>query len=95
MADAGPIRVRARVTGMVQGVFFRASARDRARQLGLLGWVRNRADGSVELEAEGPAAAVERLLEWCGHGPPAARVSAVDSERLAPHGAEDDFEVRR
>jgi acylphosphatase len=70
-------RVRANVTGRVQGVAFRASTVEEARTLGLTGWVRNLADGSVELEAQGDDARVGELLVWCGHGPPAARVSGV------------------
>jgi len=76
-----------RVRGLVQGVFYRASTCDRARELGLVGWVRNRADGSVELEAEGPAERIEQLVAWCRSGPPGARVSGVDVEWLAEaHG---------
>jgi acylphosphatase len=70
-------RVRAIVTGRVQGVAFRASTVEEARDNGLTGWVRNRADGSVELEAQGEAARVAALLAWCAHGPPAARVTGV------------------
>jgi acylphosphatase len=95
MPDDATKRVRARIAGVVQGVFYRASTRDRARALGVTGWVRNRADGSVELEAQGPIAAVERLLAWCRVGPPGARVTGVEVTPLQPHGAEDDFEVRR
>jgi acylphosphatase len=86
-------RVRAIVTGRVQGVSFRASTAWEAQRLGLRGWVRNRADGSVELEAEGDADRVASLLAWCEKGPPAARVSRVAVEELAPAGG-DDFEVR-
>jgi acylphosphatase len=88
-------RVRAVVRGRVQGVFYRASTAACAAELGLVGWVRNRPDGAVELEAEGPGTQVERLLAWCRVGPPAARVEAVDVEVLEPTGAERRFEVRR
>lgn len=67
-------RAHLRVTGQVQGVFFRANTVQRARQLELRGWVRNAADGSVEAVAEGDRAAIEALLAWCEHGPPRARV---------------------
>ena len=73
-------RVRAIVTGRVQGVAFRASTIGFARGLGLTGWVRNLTDGSVELEAQGDAAVVQQLLAWCEHGPPAARVTGVRVE---------------
>ena len=87
-------RVRAIVTGRVQGVSFRASTAWEARRLGVHGWVRNRADGSVELEAEGDADRVASLLAWCEKGPPAARVSRVAVEELGPTGADFDFDVR-
>lgn len=70
------------VRGRVQGVCFRVSCQDQARRLGLSGWVRNLSDGSVELEAQGQAAALEALRDWCRRGPPAARVAGV--EDLAP-----------
>ena len=73
-------RVRAIVTGRVQGVAYRASTVYEAREHGLTGWVRNLPDGSVELEAQGDAAEVDALLAWCAHGPPAARVTGVNVE---------------
>jgi acylphosphatase len=88
------VRVRARVTGVVQGVWYRGSTRERAGELGLVGWVRNLRDGSVELEAEGEQAVVDQLLAWCKQGPPAARVGGVDVEGLEPAGGESGFEVR-
>jgi acylphosphatase len=87
-------RVRAIVTGRVQGVSFRASTAWEARRLGVHGWVRNRTDGSVELEAEGDADRVAALLAWCEKGPPAARVSRVAVDELAPTGVDYDFDVR-
>ena len=65
------------VTGRVQGVWFRDSMRREAERLGLAGWVRNLPDGNVEAAFEGPAEAVERLTDWCYHGPPGARVTSV------------------
>ncbi|MBN6104145.1 acylphosphatase [Xanthomonas sp. CFBP 8703] len=65
------------VAGRVQGVYFRASTRERALALGLDGHARNLADGSVEVIAAGEAAALEALAEWLRHGPPAARVEQV------------------
>ena len=88
-------RVRATVYGTVQGVFFRASTQREARKLDLVGWVRNRDDGSVELEAQGDARAVDRLLEWCWVGPPDATVRRVTSELVAAREGEGTFEVRR
>ncbi len=86
-------RVRAIVTGRVQGVSFRASTAHEARRLGVVGWVRNRDDGSVELEAEGPDDRVAALLAWCEHGPPAARVDRVAVDERTPTRAERVFEI--
>lgn len=69
------------VSGMVHGVFFRASMREVARQLGVNGWVRNVADGSVEAVVEGDEEAVLRVLEWARHGPPSARVDSIRTEQ--------------
>lgn len=88
-------RVRAVVLGRVQGVSYRAYTEEQATRLGLTGWVRNKADGTVELEAEGPAGQVEALIEWCRGGPPAARVTAVETQWIAPTGGQADFSVRR
>jgi acylphosphatase len=73
-------RVDVRVTGRVQGVFFRASTREEAVRLGIRGTVRNEPDGSVFIQAEGEEAALARFLrflEWVSHGPPDARVDRV------------------
>lgn len=70
-------RVRLRVEGRVQGVFFRASTMEEAIRLGLKGWVRNCPDGSVEAVAEGARKKIDDLVNWCRHGPPGARVENV------------------
>ena len=67
------------VHGRVQGVFFRGATQDEARRLGVKGWVRNRADGSVEAVLEGPPGPVNALLAFLEHGPPAARVDALEA----------------
>lgn len=82
------------VRGRVQGVYFRASTRDRARQLGLAGWVRNCADGSVELIAEGETAKIEQLVTWCHSGPRGAVVSEVRVEWQEPAGECVGFVVK-
>ncbi len=87
------IRWRLRVWGLVQGVFFRASTEERALALGVAGWVRNRDDGSVEIEAEGPKSSVEALASWARRGPPAARVDAVDVEEIPARSDETGFRV--
>ncbi len=76
-----PVRVNLRISGLVQGVFYRASARDEALALGLKGWVRNLLNGDVEAEVEGPEDDVERFIDWCRQGPPGARVEEVEVER--------------
>ena len=86
-------RVHAIVTGRVQGVSYRASTASEARRLGLVGWVRNLRDGSVELEAEGPEDAVAGLLAWCQKGPPAARVANVAAEDRPATGSDTKFSV--
>lgn len=68
--------------GRVQGVFFRASTRERALQLGIAGHAKNRGDGSVEVVAAGSAMALDELDGWLHHGPPAAHVDYVRREAL-------------
>lgn len=80
------VRRRIMVHGRVQGVWFRESARRRAEELGVAGWVRNRPDGGVEAELEGSAEDVDVLVSWFGHGPPQALVDAVAVDVLAPTG---------
>jgi len=84
----GNIAVDVVVTGRVQGVFFRASMRDRAEQLGVSGWVSNEPDGSVRAHLEGPADAVQGLVAWCAEGPPNARVDDVRTTEGALTGAQ-------
>lgn len=87
------VRVRAFVSGRVQGVAFRWSTVAETERLALSGWVRNLDDGRVEFEAEGPEGAVDALLAWAHAGPPAARVASVESSRIALEG-DDGFRVR-
>ncbi len=68
-----------RVHGRVQGVWYRGWTVEQARSLGLSGWVRNRADGTVEALVHGPEDAVAELLRRCHDGPPAARVTRIDT----------------
>ena len=75
-------RLRAIVTGRVQGVGYRASAAHEARRLGVRGWVSNRYDGAVELEAQADGTVLETFLVYLRHGPPGARVKSVDVEWL-------------
>ncbi len=89
-----PEGLHAIVRGHVQGVYFRSTTQETAGRLGLRGWVRNRPDGTVEVEAEGPRAALDELVRFLHHGPPGARVSAVDVERLPYTGQLSEFDVR-
>ena len=86
-------RAEVRITGFVQGVFFRAEARNRARSLGLAGWVRNASDGSVQAVFEGDSEKVESMVEWSRRGPRGARVEDVAVAWGEPQG-EEGFSVR-
>jgi acylphosphatase len=88
-------RVHVLVSGLVQGVYYRATAERVARELGLAGWVRNLPDGRVEAIAEGPEAAIDSFVRWCHEGPPAARVDAVDVTTSPASGEFDGFATRR
>jgi acylphosphatase len=94
--DAGVARRRVRllVSGRVQGVFYRATTAERGRELGLAGFAKNLADGTVEVIAEGSPGAVEALIAFCREGPPLARVEAVLVAELEPTGEGGAFGVR-
>jgi len=77
-------RRRVVIHGRVQGVFFRGSTVDRAREVGVKGWVRNRPDGTVEAVFEGSAAQVEEMVRYCREGPPWARVERVEEFEEVP-----------
>lgn len=87
------VAVRAVVRGRVQEVGFRDATARKARQRGVLGWVRNTDDGSVVIHAEGSPAAVDEFVEFLRQGPPAAQVEEVELERTKPEGHEQ-FAVR-
>ena len=82
------------VSGMVQGVFYRASTRQKAQELGLSGWVRNLADGRVEIVAEGAEASVQKLIQWAHTGPSSSRVNGVNVVEESPTGEFSNFQVR-
>ncbi|MDH4133302.1 MAG: acylphosphatase [Gammaproteobacteria bacterium] len=96
MTEAGGVLhcVHFRIHGQVQGVFYRASAREAAGRLGLTGWVRNCPDGDVELVACGTLAQLEVLEDWLWQGPPAAHVTSV-RRREAPLQSFIGFEILR
>jgi acylphosphatase len=87
------VALRVRVTGLVQGVFFRAWTAEQARILGVNGWVRNASDGSVEAHLQGERWSVRRMVELLHRGPPSAQVDevAVEESELV---ASLEFEVR-
>jgi acylphosphatase len=87
------VALHVRVTGLVQGVFFRAWARDEAQALGVSGWIRNCSDGSVEALLEGEAEAIEELIDLLREGPPGAQVEDVEIEEADREGL-SSFEVR-
>ncbi len=73
-----------KINGRVQGVYYRASAQEEARELNLKGWAKNLADGSVEVYVEGNKTHIEEMIEWCGAGPPAAKVERVNVDWVEP-----------
>ena len=88
-------RVRLRIRGRVQGVFYRDSTQREAQRMGLRGWVCNRSDGSVEAVAQGPPERVAALIDWCHEGPPLARVVGVSVIEESGDADKPEFEVRR
>jgi acylphosphatase len=86
-------RIRVRVHGRVQGVFFRDSVRREAARRGVAGWARNCADGTAEAVFEGPAEAMEAMVEFVRRGPGHAEVSRVEETSEPPEGLRG-FEVR-
>ena len=86
-------RVRVRVTGSVQGVFFREATRREAERRSVAGWVRNSGDGTVEAIFEGETAAVEEMVRFCRTGPERAAVEGCDVSEETPEGL-TGFEVR-
>jgi acylphosphatase len=82
------------ISGMVQGVFFRASTREMAVSKGLKGWVRNLPDGNVEALFEGPRDIIEDAVKWCQHGPRGASVVDVQENWGKYTGQLDRFEIR-
>lgn len=88
-----PRRVRVVVRGRVQGVAFRVHTAERARQLGAAGWVRNRADGSVEAVFEGQDAVVAAMLEFVAKGPRFARVDELEQHE-EPCAGDTGFDLR-
>jgi acylphosphatase len=83
-----------RIEGRVQGVCYRMCAADAAQALGITGWVRNRPDGTVEIEAEGEEPSLREFATWCRRGPPHAHVTRADETHGAATGRFPDFAIR-
>lgn len=92
---ASEARVRLVVSGRVQGVGFRYSAAEAAREIGIAGWVRNLPDGSVEIVAQGAAPALAQITAWARRGPRYASVDGVHVEDLPALAGLAGFEIRR
>jgi acylphosphatase len=88
------VRAHVFISGRVQGVNFRISTRNQARQAGVAGWVHNLSDGRVEAVFEGSNAAVRRMVSWCYSGPPSAEVERVEVKWEEPTQSENDFSIR-
>lgn len=86
-------RAHVLVSGRVQGVNYRATARDYARDIGVNGWVRNLDDGRVEAVFEGTRPAVQKMVSWCYSGPSYARVERVEVQWEKPTGEERGFSI--
>lgn len=86
-------QIHIKISGKVQGVFFRAHAQDRGRRLKLTGWVKNADDGGVEIMVQGEQEALEEFLVWCRKGPNRSRVDHVEIEWMDPTEVFDDFNI--
>ena len=88
------VRAEVRVTGRVQGIWFRQSTKNTAEQYGVSGWCRNNPEGSVEAIFEGEESAVKSVVEWCKEGPKLARVDDLQIKWEKPTGEFDRFFIR-
>lgn len=88
------IRVHLYITGLVQGVFFRARTKDQADKLGVYGWVKNLYDGRVEVVCEGEKNDVENLINWCRQGPKEANVSDINVSYEESTNKFSSFDIR-
>jgi len=87
-------RIRVKIHGKVQGVFFRANTQEKAKELGVKGWVKNEPDGTVSAIFEGEDSAVVKIVEWCKHGPEAAQVDTVEVREEKYTGEFKSFEIK-
>ena len=82
------------ISGIVQGVWFRVSTKEKAEQLGITGWVRNTSDGNVEAIFEGEEYLIKKMLQWCQQGPPHARVENVIVKNQYSNNGFEDFSIK-
>ncbi|OGD85396.1 acylphosphatase [Candidatus Curtissbacteria bacterium RIFCSPLOWO2_01_FULL_41_18] len=87
------VRVNIKIFGSVQGVFFRRSAKLEAEKLGIVGWVKNDGNGSVEAMAQGERDKVDEFIKWCKKGPPFAKVEKVEVKWLSESQDFDRFDI--
>ena len=88
------VNAKVRISGRVQGVWFRRSTKDKAAELGITGWCRNCPDDSVEALFQGEQEIVQSIIDWCREGPKMARVDHVDIEWLDSVAGLSTFEIR-
>ncbi|MBU8848027.1 MAG: acylphosphatase [Desulfobacterales bacterium] len=91
---AGKTQIKVIVSGRVQGVFYRVHTKDTADRLGIKGYVKNLADGSVEAVFQGEQPVVTQMIEWCHKGPAAAKVEHVLAEKAESASNFETFEIR-
>jgi len=87
--------IQLKISGKVQGVFYRVSARDMASNLGIKGWVKNLKDGSVLILAEGTESALAKFRTWCWQGPPGSKVEDIEEEIMQVNVIEEGFRIIR
>ncbi len=88
------VSIELRISGKVQGVYYRASTKAKAEELGLCGWVKNERNGDVSVTVEGPEEQVEALIAWCAEGPRWARVDHIERKPV-PLQLFDNFRILR
>lgn len=86
-------RIELKIYGRVQGVFYRDTARRKARKLGLTGWIRNESDGTVITMAEGEEESLKKFIEWCYNGSIFAKVSKIDVQWKQFENEFDEFNI--
>ncbi len=87
-------QIKLNITGRVQGVFYRAETQKQADKLGIKGYVKNLANGSVEAVIEGEPSVVSQMIEWCRKGPAISKVNSVETQEISSNSSYSTFEVR-